>query len=157
MIGELGVQIWSGIEDPFTGERYGRNPAFSVASHINYNNGVCDLGVNVSSNLDPRYCAVDDFAAKTAAAYRLSTVFQYPDLLPGINISPRAFLAHDFKGTSADGFLVEDRINIGLGLKAEIKSGKYFADLSYSGFLDQSFYDPMKDKDFISVVLGANL
>lgn len=157
VVGELGVQIWSGIEDPFTGERFGRSPIFGAASHINYNNGVCDLGVNVSSNKDPRFCATDGFATKTAAAYRLSTVFQYPDLFPGINVLPRVFLAHDFKGTSADGFLVEDRINFGLGLKAEIKSGKYFADVSYSGFSDRSFYDPLRDKDFLSLVLGANL
>lgn len=157
LIGELGVQYWDGIEDPLTGERVGRNPSFGAATHANYNGGNCDLGVNASANLDPRYCAADGFATKTVAAYRLLTVFQYPNLFSGINVSPRAFLSHDFHGTSADGFLIEDRVNIGLGVKADIQSGKYFADLSYSGFLDKSFYDPMKDKDFIAFVLGANL
>ncbi|MDX1670364.1 MAG: DUF1302 family protein, partial [Limnobacter sp.] len=90
-------------------------------------------------------------------AYRLLTVFQYPNLLSGVNVAPRAFLSHDFQGNSADGLLIEGRINIGLGIKADIQSGKYFADLSYSGFADDSFYDPLKDKDFISFVLGANL
>lgn len=157
LIGEIGIQIWDGIEDPFTGERIGRSPAFGAASHAQYNGGNCDIGVNSSANLDPRYCAPEGFATKTAAAYRLLTVFQYPNLLSGINVSPRAFVAHDFEGNSADGLLVEGRINIGLGVKADIQSGKYFADLSYSGFMDDSFYDPLKDKDFISFVLGANL
>lgn len=157
LIGEIGMQLWSGIGDPLTGERFGRNPAFGAATHATYNNGNCDLGVNASANLDPRYCAADGFATKTAAAYRLLTVLMYPNLVSGVNVSPRAFLAHDFHGTSADGFLIEDRINIGLGLKAEIQSGKYFADLSYSGFMNRSFYDPLKDKDSVSLVLGANL
>lgn len=122
-----------------------------------YNNGQCDLGVNASANLDPRYCAVDGFATETAAGYRVLAVLQYPDLLGGINFSPRVFIAHDFKGTSADGVFLKDRINLGLGLKGEIKSGKYFADLSASLYDDNAFYDPLKDKDFMSLVFGMNL
>lgn len=157
LVGEIGAQMWKGIGDPFTGERFGRSPVFGVASHATYNNGQCNLGVNASANLDPRYCAVDGFATETAAGYRLLAVFQYPDLLAGINFSPRAFIAHDFMGTSADGVFLENRINLGLGLKGEIKSGKYFADLSLSLYDDKAFYDPLKDKDFMSFVLGANL
>ncbi|MEQ9106100.1 MAG: DUF1302 domain-containing protein [Limnobacter sp.] len=157
LVGEIGAQMWKGIGDPFTGERFGRSPVFGAASHAMYNNGQCNLGVNASANLDPRYCAVDGFATETAAGYRLLAVFQYPDLLAGINFSPRAFIAHDFLGTSADGVFLENRINLGLGLKGEIKSGKYFADLSLSLYDDKAFYDPLKDKDFMSFVLGANL
>jgi hypothetical protein len=157
LVGEIGAQMWKGIGDPFTGERFGRSPVFGAASHATYNNGQCNLGVNASANLDPRYCAVDGFATETAAGYRLLAVFQYPDLLAGINFSPRAFIAHDFMGTSADGVFLENRINVGLGLKGEIKSGKYFADLSLSLYDDKAFYDPLKDKDFMSFVLGANL
>lgn len=157
LVGEVGAQMWKGIGDPFTSERFGRAPAFGAASHSTYNNGQCDLGVNASANLDPRYCAVDGFATETAAGYRLLAVFQYPNLLAGINFSPRAFIAHDFMGTSADGVFLEDRINLGLGLKGEIQSGKYFADLSVSLYDDNAFYDPLKDKDFMSFVVGANL
>ncbi|MDX1669171.1 MAG: DUF1302 domain-containing protein, partial [Limnobacter sp.] len=128
LIGEIGFQFWDGIEDPFTGERIGRNPAFGAATHAQYNGGDCDIGVNASANLDPRYCAADGFATSTVGAYRLLTVFQYPNLWSGVNVAPRAFLSHDFKGNSADGLLIEGRINVGLGIKADIQSGKYFAD-----------------------------
>lgn len=164
MVGEIGVQFWDGIEDPFTGERFGRSPAFGAGAHAEYDEGFgsCDLGVNPNSDQngaggDPRYCSTDGYATKTAAGYRLLFVGDYPSLIGGATIKPRIFFSHDFSGTSVDGVFLEDRKNLGLGLRAEIQSGKYFAETNYSMFDKNAFYDPFKDRDFVSLVLGANL
>lgn len=154
VVGELGMQIWKGIGDPFTSERFGRSPAFGAADHQSYAaGGGCTLAVNPN----PRNCAVDGFATKTAAGYRVLGVLTYPDVGYGITLKPRLFFAHDFKGTSADGVFLEDRMNLGIGLRAEIQSGSYFAETNYSRFSDKAYFDPLKDRDFLSLVLGANI
>lgn len=151
---EIGAQIWKGIGDPYTSERFGRSPAFGAADHQSYAaGGGCTLAVNPN----PRNCVVDGFATKTAAGYRVLGVLTYPDVGYGITLKPRIFFSHDFKGTSADGLFLEDRMNLGVGLRAEIKSGAYFAETNYSRFNDKAYFDPFKDRDFLSLVLGANL
>ncbi|VWX37097.1 DUF1302 domain-containing protein [Limnobacter sp. 130] len=153
VVGELGAQMWRGIGDPFTGDRFGRSPAFGAGSHISYNGGNCDAGVNPNA----RNCVVDGYATETAFGYRILAALTYPDALFGINLAPRVFFSHDFKGYSADGVFLEDRMNLGLGLRAEIQSAKYFAEMNYSMFNDQAYFDPFKDRDFLSLVVGANL
>lgn len=153
VIGEIGAQMWRGIGDPFTSERFGRSPAFGAGAHATYNNGDCNSGVNPN----PRNCAVDGYATETAFGYRILSVAQYPDAIFGITLAPRIFFSHDFKGYSADGVFLEDRMNLGVGVRAEIQSARYFAEMNYSMFNDKAYFDPFKDRDFLSLVVGANL
>lgn len=153
LVAEVGGQMWRGIGDPFTGERFGRSPAFGAGAHATYNNGNCDRGINPNS----ANCVVDGYATETAFGYRVLSVATYPDALFGVTLAPRLFFSHDFKGYSADGVFLEDRMNLGLGVRAEIQSAKYFAEMNYSMFNDEAFFDPFKDRDFLSLVLGANL
>ena len=151
VVGEFGAQMWRGIGDPFTSERFGRSPAFGAGAHQSY--GECTAGVNPN----PRNCAVDGYATETAFGYRVLSVATYPDALFGVTLAPRIFFSHDFKGYSADGVFLEDRMNLGLGVRAEIQSAKYFAEMNYSMFNDNAYFDPFKDRDFLSLVVGANL
>jgi len=153
LVAEVGAQIWRGIGDPFTSERFGRSPAFGAGAHQTYNGGACDRSVNPNTN----NCVVDGYATETAFGYRVLSVITYPDALYGVTLQPRLFFSHDFKGYSADGVFLEDRMNLGLGLRAEIQSAKYFAEVNYSMFNDEAYFDPFKDRDFLSLVLGANL
>jgi hypothetical protein len=153
LVAEVGAQMWRGIGDPFTSERFGRSPAFGAGAHASYNGGNCDRSVNPNTN----NCVVDGYATETAFGYRVLSVITYPDALYGVTLQPRLFFSHDIKGYSADGVFLEDRMNLGLGLRAEIQSAKYFAEMNYSMFNDKAFFDPFKDRDFLSLVLGANL
>ncbi|MFN7505203.1 MAG: DUF1302 family protein, partial [Limnobacter sp.] len=153
VIGEIGAQMWRGIGDPFTSERFGRSPAFGAGAHASYNGGNCNAGVNPN----PQNCAVDGYATETAFGYRVLSVAQYPDAIFGVTLAPRIFFSHDFKGYSADGVFLEDRMNLGLGVRAEIQSARYFAEMNYSMFNDKAYFDPFKDRDFLSLVVGANL
>ena len=152
VVGEIGAQMWRGIGDPFTGERFGRSPAFGAGNHITYEGG-CTPGLNPN----PRNCEVDGYATETAFGYRVLSVAQYPDAIFGITLAPRIFFSHDFKGYSADGVFLEDRMNLGIGLRAEMQSARYFAEMNYSMFNDKAYFDPFKDRDFLSLVVGANL
>ncbi|HEY1057550.1 MAG TPA: DUF1302 domain-containing protein [Limnobacter sp.] len=153
IVAELGGQFWKDIGDPYTEERFGRSPAFGAGAHVTYNGGNCDRSINPN----PRNCAVDGYATKTAFGYRALAVLNYPDVVYGINLAPRLFFSHDFKGYSADGVFLQDRMNLGIGLRAEMQSAKYFAEMNYSMFNDKAYYDPFKDRDFLSLVVGANL
>lgn len=153
LVAELGAQIWRGIGDPFTEERFGRSPAFGAGAHAAFNGGDCNAGVNPN----PRNCEVDGYATRSAMGYRFLVAAQYPNLFSGVNVTPRLFFSHDFKGFSADGIFLEDRMNLGLGVRADIQSGKYFTEINYSMFNDKAYFDPFKDRDFISLVFGANL
>lgn len=153
LVGEIGAQFWKGIEDTYTGVRYGRAATFGTAVHTSYGNGTCERTVNINSD----YCAPEGFATKTSMGYRLLSVFSYPDLVRGVSISPKLFLSHDFKGFSADGIFVEDRVVIGLGMRADFKSGKYFIEGNYTAFNPKAKYDVQRDKSFVSVVAGTSL
>ena len=153
VIGEIGAQMWRGIGDPFTSERFGRSPAFGAGAHATYNGGDCNAGVNPNS----QNCVVDGYATETAFGYRILSVAQYPDAIFGVTLAPRIFFSHDFKGYSADGVFLEDRMNLGVGVRAEIQSARYFAEMNYSMFNDKAYFDPFKDRDFLSLVVGANL
>ena len=152
LVAEVGAQMWRGIGDPFTSERFGRSPAFGAGNHRDYEGG-CTPGLNPN----PQNCAVDGYATETAFGYRVLSVATYPDALFGVTLAPRIFFSHDFKGYSADGVFLEDRMNLGLGVRAEIQSAKYFAEMNYSMFNDKAYFDPFKDRDFLSLVVGANL
>lgn len=151
VVAEVGAQIWKGIGDPFTSERFGRSPAFGAGAHAAY--GECNRAVNPN----PRNCVVDGYATKTSFGYRVLAVLNYPDVAFGLNLAPRLFFAHDVKGYSADGLFLQDRQNLGVGLRADLQSSKYFAEVNYSMFNDKAYFDPFKDRDFLSLVLGANL
>ncbi|WP_275270691.1 DUF1302 domain-containing protein [Limnobacter sp. P1] len=153
VVAEVGAQMWRGIGDPFTSERFGRSPAFGAGAHATYNGGDCNAGINPN----PQNCVVDGYATETAFGYRVLSVATYPDALFGVTLAPRIFFSHDFKGYSADGVFLEDRMNLGLGVRAEIQSAKYFAEMNYSMFNDKAYFDPFKDRDFLSLVVGANL
>ncbi len=153
VVAEVGAQMWRGIGNPFTDERFGRSPAFGAGAHATYNGGDCNAGVNPNS----RNCEVDGYATETSFGYRVLAAFTYPDVFWGVNLLPRVFFSHDIKGYSADGLFLEDRMNLGLGLRGEIQSAKYFAEVNYSMFNDGAYFDPFKDRDFVSLVIGANL
>ncbi|HEX4916393.1 MAG TPA: DUF1302 family protein [Limnobacter sp.] len=74
----------------------------------------------------------------------------------GVTLLPLVFFPHDMKGYSVDGLFLGDRMNLTLGLSAEIQSAKYFGKVNYRMFNDKAYFDPFKERDFVSLVLGGH-
>jgi hypothetical protein len=143
LLGEIGYQHWSGIGNPGSSTRYGRDFLYGTAESAA---GPCAA--------TPDYCAADGFATTTAWGYRLLASLSYPGAIAGVNLSPRIFWAHDVRGYSADTMFNQGRKTLGLGIRAEYLK-RYYADLSYTTFNHKAKYDPQRDRDFASVVIGT--
>lgn len=144
VIGEIGYQHWSGIGDPNTSRRYGRDPMFGQAG----------TATMACTNLNTSYCENKGYATSDALGYRVQLSLTYNNVLFGGNVTPRLFWAHDVSGYSADGTFVEDRMNLGLGVRAEWNK-MYYTDLSFSTYNRDAKYDPYRDRDFVSLVTGV--
>lgn len=144
LLGEVGYQHWSGIGDPNTSTRYGRDFLFGTAAS---SAGACAAA--------QPYCSADGFATTNAWGYRALASLSYPGALAGANLSPRVFWSHDVKGYSADATFNQGRKNLGLGIRADYLK-KYYADISYSTFNHNAKYDAQRDRDFASVVVGMS-
>lgn len=142
ILGEVGFQHWSGIGDPNSTTRYGRDFLYGTASS---SAGACGAA--------PDYCSADGFATTNAWGYRAMASFSYPGAIAGVNLSPRIFWSDDVKGYSADATFNQGKRNLGLGVRADYLK-KYYADFSYSTFNHSAKYDAQRDRDFASVVVG---
>jgi len=149
VVGEIGVQHWTGIGNPNDpGDlRYGRAFAFGYASS---NPAVC-----AALNPNPAYCADTGFDTTTAWGYRVMGELSYPNVIAGWNLKPRVFWSQDVHGYSADGLFVQNREVLGLSLRADYNR-KYYVQLTYTTFNHDATYDVLHDRDNIAVVAGIN-
>ena len=157
LIGEVAVQHWDGIGNPYTSRRYGRAFVFGQAAW----GGTapfpttCGGPIATSSSTNASYCDTDGYATKNAWGYRLQGELSYPDAFAGVNLKPRVFWSHDVKGYSADNIFLQDRQVLSLGARFDYLA-RYYADLSYSRYNHNAKYDIFHDRDFVSVVVGMN-
>ncbi|HEU0203181.1 MAG TPA: DUF1302 domain-containing protein [Burkholderiaceae bacterium] len=154
LVGEVAYQNWSGIGDPNTSRRYGRAFVFGQAQTSTLP-CTAPAGSPSTGNANSSYCENEGFATSTAWGYRARLEFSYPNLFAGVNVRPRIFWSHDVKGYSADAAFVEDRMALGLGVRFDYLS-RYYADISYNRFNRDAKYDIFHDRDFASLVVGAN-
>ena len=146
LLGEIGMQRWSGIGDPATSPRYGRAGVFGPGPLAP---GVCPTQAN------PAFCENEGYATSNAWGWRLFLELSYPNVVAGVNLKPRLFVSHDVKGYSADGVFVEGRHAISPGIRAEYNNRSYL-DFSYNRFNHGAKYDFHRDRDFFSLVVGIN-
>ena len=80
---------------------------------------------------------------------------EYNNVFSGVTLKPMVAWSHDVAGYAPQpgGAFVEDAKSLGLSLTAEIDS-MYTASLSYTDYMGGD-YNISKDRDFVSVSLGA--
>jgi len=143
LLGEVAYQHWSGIGDPNTSTRYGRSPGFGRAA-----SATTACGTTVAD-----YCAPDGFATSNSWGLRTQVSLTYPNVFAGVNLTPRVSVAWDVSGVSPDGTFVKDRVNVGLGLRADLLQ-RYYADLTLSAYNQKAKYDPQRDRAYVALVVG---
>ncbi len=149
LVGEIGAQHWSGIENADTpgAIRYGRGFTYGYATT---NPVAC-----AKLNANPSYCAVAGFDTASAWGYRMMAEMNYPDVALGWNLKPRLFWSQDVHGTSGDGLFLEHRHTLGVVVRTEYMN-KYYAQIAYTTFNHNAMYDTMNDRDNIAALVGVH-
>ncbi|WP_162306057.1 DUF1302 domain-containing protein [Oleisolibacter albus] len=95
--------------------------------------------------------ATDGFGTEFSWGYRMVARFDYLNAFNGVNLFPSISWQHDVQGTTPAplGNFVEDRMAIGLGLRAVVRE-TYTIDLNYSTFFGGGNRNLISDRDFVS-------
>ncbi|HFG6905400.1 DUF1302 family protein [Acinetobacter baumannii] len=149
LLSEIGLQ-YTDVGDAKRDIRYGRGFIFGVGAHPTLGGGECYV-----KNIHPDGCKNDGYVTNFSWGYRLKIQLDYSiSALDGLELSPNIFWAHDVNGYASDGQFIQDRKQLGLGLKAKYHLASL--DLNYIRFANNAKYDSFRDHDYINVALSYN-
>lgn len=130
--------------------RYGRSGTYGLGTvpTVNGSGNVEDacLAVNINDN----YCTNDGFTTDFSWGYRSRLVWNYPNAIAGINLSPQLAWTHDVEGYSPQpgGNFNEGNKSIGLSLQG-VYQNKITGNIGYTNFFGGK-YNELADRDFVS-------
>ncbi|MGX1201831.1 DUF1302 domain-containing protein [Marinobacter sp. MBR-105] len=126
--------------------RYGRSGPFGIGV---LPNGQCESGE--SANINTNYCTNDGFVTDFSWGYRARFVWDYPNVVAGINLSPQIAWSHDVKGYAPQpgGAFNEGNKSIGLSLTG-VYQNKITGNIGYTNFFGGKPYNELTDRDFVS-------
>lgn len=130
--------------------RYGRSGSFGIGE---LPGGACDgSGANGQKlNLNVSYCTNDGYTTAFSWGYRARFVWDYPNAIAGINLSPQLAWSHDVQGYSPQpgGAFNEGSKAIGLSLQA-VYQNKITGNIGYTNFFGGKPYNELTDRDFVT-------
>ena len=148
--GEVAGSWASGFQP---GLRYGRGFVFGIAQDPSYgavNNAVAGGCPALNSPNQPG-CVADGFMTTFAWGYRLRGQLDYYNFMnSGITVSPSLAWAQDVRGVSVDGQFNGGRQVLGLGVNLNYQK-KYNLGVQYVWYANGAQWDPLRDRDYISV------
>ncbi len=131
--------------------RYGRSGTFGIGE---LPGGACD-GTGTSGqpaiNLNTSSCTNDGFVTDFSWGYRARVIWDYPNALAGINLSPGIAWTHDVKGYGPQpgGAFNEGNKSIGLSLTG-VYQNKITGNIGYTNYFGGKPYNELTDRDFVS-------
>jgi hypothetical protein len=130
VLGEVGAVFVDGLPEIAPGQRFGRNPVFGTAAANE----------------------TDGFVTDFSWGYRVRVTGTYNNVLGDTDLIPSISLAHDVKGYSPEpGQLFnEGRVALGLNLGFEFDANTS-AVIGYTVFGNSADFDPLRDRDFLSL------
>jgi len=136
---------------PSTDEaRYGRSGSFGIGE---LDGGACDGSgtTGAALNINTDYCNNDGFTTDFSWGYRTRLVWDYPNAIAGINLSPQLAWSHDVEGYSPQpgGAFLEGSKAIGLSVQA-VYQNKITGNIGYTNFFGGKPYNELTDRDFVS-------
>ena len=122
---------------------FGRSGTFGIGTRPG---GGCE-----ELNLNDTYCTTDGFTTDFSWGYRARFVWDYPNAIAGINLSPQLAWSHDVKGYSPQpgGAFNEGSKAIGLSLQA-VYQNRITGNIGYTNFFGGKPYNELTDRDFVS-------
>jgi hypothetical protein len=130
--------------------RYGRSGTFGIGE---LPGGAC-AGTGATGqklNLNASYCTNEGYTTDFSWGYRARLVWDYPNALAGVNLSPQLAWSHDVQGYSPQpgGAFNEGSKAIGLSLQA-VYQNKITGNIGYTNFFGGKPYNELTDRDFVS-------
>ncbi|MBD9396050.1 DUF1302 domain-containing protein [Pseudomonas sp. PDM11] len=155
LVGEVGWTHVGGLEST-RNVRYGRDPVFGSAGDMCTAVNTGTAGANPDLGNVAKGCDRDGFTTSDSWGYRTRAIWEYPDVIAGVNFKPNVAWSHDVKGYSPGpgGNFEEGRKAVSLGLDAEYQN-TYTASLAYTNFFDGK-YSTVHDRDFVALSFGMN-
>ena len=157
VVGEVGMQHVN-VPDNETGARYGRSFVFGIGTAPSFGPlatatpGGCPL-LNTPNNPG---CENDGYVTSFSWGYRLRGQLAYANAFDlGFTIKPSVFWGHDVSGVAADGQFNEGRGTLGLNLGFEYAKA-YTLDLGYVAYRNAAKWDPLRDRDYVSISVSAS-
>jgi hypothetical protein len=148
VVGEVGVIHVGGLEGR-GGLRYGRSTAFGQGA-LYPDNGLCTGLSNVAT---PQHCTNGGFVTSTSWGYRVRAIWEYSNLIPGVDLRPNLAWSHDVNGYGNEIGFNEGAKAISLGIEANVLN-TYSANLSYTDFFGGD-YNTNIDRDFVALSFGV--
>ncbi|MGI1038027.1 DUF1302 domain-containing protein [Pseudomonas aeruginosa] len=159
LVGEIGWSHVGGLESTRKA-RYGRDSVFgpgplpatgpvNTCTTLN----ASTLGTATAENVS-RYCEDDGFTTANSWGYRVRAIWDYNDVIAGINLKPSVAWSHDVDGYGPNGVFNEGNKAVSLGLDAEYQN-TYTTSLSYTDFFGGK-YNTSIDRDFLALSFGVN-
>ncbi|SDP98524.1 DUF1302 domain-containing protein [Ectopseudomonas guguanensis] len=147
LVGEVGVVHVSGMGGD--GLRYGRSTTFGMGELAD--NSICTGQINTRT---PQYCTNEGFTTSTAWGYRARAIWEYSNLIPGVELRPSLAWSHDVNGYGPEPGFNEGSKAISLGLDA-VYLNTYTASLAYTDYFGGD-YNANADRDFVALSFGVS-
>lgn len=149
LITEFGATYVHDLPD-YDEARYGRSGTFGIGALPLDSLGGLDLCAN-GANINVNYCNNEGFTTDFSWGYRTRLVWDYPNALAGVNLSPQLAWSHDVEGYSPQpgGAFNEGSKAIGLSLQA-VYQNKITGNIGYTNFFGGKPYNELTDRDFVS-------
>ncbi|AOY87105.1 peptide ABC transporter substrate-binding protein [Marinobacter salinus] len=130
--------------------RYGRSGTFGIGTIPLDSLGGADICAN-GANINVNYCNNDGFTTDFSWGYRARFVWDYPNALAGVNLSPQLAWSHDVEGYSPQpgGAFNEGSKALGLSLQA-VYQNRITGNIGYTNFFGGKPYNELTDRDFVS-------
>lgn len=149
LIGEVGVTHIGGLEGK-GGLRYGRSTAYGQGS-LYPDNSLC---TQITNTAMPSNCTNDGFATTTSWGYRARAIWEYNNVIPGVELRPSLAWSHDVSGYGPEPGFNEGSKAISLGLDATYLN-TYTASLAYTDYFGGD-YNVNIDRDFVALSFGVS-
>ncbi|UUY09327.1 DUF1302 domain-containing protein [Pseudomonas sp. J452] len=140
LAGEIGVTRIGALESQDE-LRYGRDGIYGSP-----------YGTSASNLLSAQEYGDDGFFTSTSWGYRARAIWDYNNVIAGINLKPNLSWAHDVDGYGP--VFNEGSKAISVGLDAEYRN-TYTASLSYTDYFGGD-YNVAVDRDFLALSFGVN-
>ncbi|MBU2954498.1 DUF1302 domain-containing protein [Marinobacter sp. F3R08] len=142
LITEFGATYVHNLPD-YDEAQYGRSGTFGIPA---LPGGGCEV-----LNLNSTYCTTDGLTTDFSWGYRTRLVWNYPNAIAGVNLSPQLAWSHDVEGYSPQpgGAFNEGSKAIGLSLQA-VYQNSITGNIGYTNFFGGKPYNELTDRDFVS-------
>lgn len=131
--------------------RYGRSGTFGIGTlpldGPNFTGDLCTAGANINSS----YCNNDGFTTSFSWGYRTRLIWNYPNAIAGINLSPQLSWSHDVEGYAPQpgGNFKEGSKAIGLSLQG-VYQNRITGNIGYTNFFGGKPFNELTDRDFVN-------